>query len=178
MQDLKWQLRERRDGHDYKVFRTGFADGVNPRTGATTTFSLIACPDWVNVLALTADNQVVMLRQYRPGIDQVCLEIPGGMIDPGEDPVAAGLRELAEETGYTGGVASLIGSVAPNPAIQNNWLHTVLVKGVTLTAAPTPDEGEVLAVHTQPLASVYSAIARGEIAHALVVVAFMHLKLH
>ena len=175
--DLTWRLGARLPGHDYKVFRTGFREASNPRTGAPITFSLIECPDWVNVIALTTDDQVVMLRQYRPGIDRVCLEIPGGMIDPGEDPVAAGLRELAEETGYTGGTARLIGTVAPNPAIQNNWLYTVLVRGVALTRAPEPEAGEVLAVHTSPLAEVHRAIRSGEVEHALVVVAFAHLAL-
>ena len=175
--DLAWRLAARIPGRDYKVFKTAFADGTNPQTGAITRFSLIEAGDWVNVIALTTDEQVVMLRQYRPGIDRVCLEIPGGMIDPGEDPLAAGLRELAEETGYAGGHAQLIGKVAPNPAIQNNALHTVLVTGVTLTRPPHPDPGEVLAVHTAPLAEVLGQIRDGEIEHALVVVAFAHYML-
>src|SRR5262245_58252360 len=102
---LRWTLGARLPGHDYRIFTTGFVEATHPRTGARKQFSLIACPDWVNVLALTTDGQVVLLRQYRPGIDRVCLEIPGGMIEPGEDPIAAGVRELAEETGYTGGTA-------------------------------------------------------------------------
>ena len=173
--DLAWRLGARHPGHDYKIFRTERRDGTNPRTGATTRFSLIEAGDWVNVIALTTGGEVVMLRQYRPGIDRVCLEIPGGMIEPGEDPVAAGLRELAEETGYTGGAAELIGKVAPNPAIQNNTLYTVLVTGVALTQPPAPDPGEVLAMHTSPLSEVTRQIRDGEIEHALVVVAFAHL---
>ena len=175
--DLAWRLAAPIPGHDYKIFRTAFADGTNPRTGAITRFSLIDAGDWVNVIALTTDERVVMLRQYRPGIDRVCLEIPGGMIDPGEDPLAAGLRELAEETGYTGGHAELIGKVAPNPAIQNNALYTVLVTGVTLTQPPEPDPGEVLAVHTAPIAEVLDQVRTGAIEHALVVVAFAHYVL-
>jgi 8-oxo-dGTP pyrophosphatase MutT (NUDIX family) len=177
MDDLRWRLGARHPGHDYRIFKTHFQDGVNPRTGAITRFSLIEAGDWVNVIALTADEQVVMLRQYRPGIDRVCLEIPGGMIDPGEDPLAAGLRELVEETGYAGGQAEIIGKVAPNPAIQNNTLYTVLVRGVALIEAPRPDAGEVLAVHTTPLADVLAQVRTGEIEHALVVVAFAHYAL-
>lgn len=173
-EDLAWRRGASHAGHDYRIFRTLFRDGINPRSGTTTRFSLIECANWVNVIALTADEQVVMLRQYRPGTDRVCLEIPGGMIDPGEDPVAAGLRELAEETGYAGGTAELIGTVAPNPAIQNNALFTVLVRGVALAQPPEPEDGEVLAIHTAPLAEVKRQLQRGEIEHALVVVAFAH----
>jgi ADP-ribose pyrophosphatase len=174
---LAWTLGARLPGHDYRVFKTGFVDGIHPHTGAVKRFSVIDCADWVNVLALTDDRRVVLLRQFRPGINKVCLEIPGGIIDPGEDPCEAAARELAEETGYTGASLEVIGRVAPNPAIQSNTLYTVLMRGVALTQPPTPDDGEVLAVETASLAECQRRVVDGEIDHALVVVAFAHLAL-
>jgi ADP-ribose pyrophosphatase len=94
-------------------------------------------PDWVNVVALTPGDRLVLVRQFRFGSNELSLEIPGGVIEAGEDPVAAGMRELSEETGYGGGAARLLGSVHPNPAIQDNTCHFVLVDG----AVPAgPDE--------------------------------------
>ncbi|MGE0871266.1 MAG: NUDIX hydrolase [Kofleriaceae bacterium] len=175
--DLVWRLGSRLPGHDYKIFRTAFVDARHPRTGVERRFSLIECADWVNIIAITTDQRVVLVSQYRPGNNTVCLEIPGGMIDPGESPTAAAMRELLEETGYSGGVVHELGSVAPNPAIQNNRLYTVLALGVSRTAEPTPDDGECLDITTAPLAEVQDKLASGQIDHALVVVAFGQLAL-
>jgi 8-oxo-dGTP pyrophosphatase MutT (NUDIX family) len=173
--ELVWKLGARSPGHDYRIFSTGFVEAIHPRTGVAKRFSLIHCADWVNVLALTEDDRFVLLRQFRIGTARVGLEIPGGLIDPGEDPIAAGARELAEETGYTGGTYELIGTVAPNPALQGNTLYTVLARGVRLTQAPDPDDGEVLAVETATRDACRRYLRDGAIEHALVQVAFGHL---
>ena len=173
--DLRWHLGARLPGHDYKIFKTGFVEATHPKIDHPKTFSLIEAVDWVNVLALTADRQVVLLKQYRPGIDHICLEIPGGMIDAGEDPMAAAVRELREETGYGGGKVEMLGTVAPNPAIQSNFLHTVLVTDVEKLEEPKPEGDEILDVFTVPLTEMRERLVRGEVEHALVVVAFAQL---
>jgi 8-oxo-dGTP pyrophosphatase MutT (NUDIX family) len=173
--DLTWRLGARVLAHDYKVFTTAFVDGAHPLTGASLRFSLIESVDWVNVLALTPDDRVVLLRQYRPGVDAVCLEIPGGMIDAGEDPLVAAQRELVEETGYTAPRWRKLSATRPNPAIQTNTLHSYLALDAVVTAPQHLDDGELVAVETRSLAEVTRALRTGAIDHALVIVAFAQL---
>lgn len=172
---LTWQLGARVPGHDYRIFTTHFRDATHPRTGEPKRFSLIECVDWVNVIALTPDDRVVLIRQYRPGVERVCLEIPGGMVDEGEDARTAAARELAEETGYTAPTWTLLGTMAPNPAIQNNTLHCYLALDAVPSTAPRPDGGEVIELETLPLADVHRLLRAGHVEHALVVAAFGHL---
>jgi ADP-ribose pyrophosphatase len=175
--DLRWTLGARTEGAEYRIFRTHFRDAPHPRTGAMKRFSLIEATDWVNIIAITNDERVVLIRQYRPGVDRVCLEIPGGMVDPGEDAQTAAARELAEETGYTAGRWDKLGAIAPNPAIQNNLLHTYLATGAAQTQEPHFDGSELIEIDTASLDECYAMVRDGRIEHALVVAAFGHLAL-
>jgi ADP-ribose pyrophosphatase len=141
-------------------------------------FYVMECADWVNVIALTDDARVVMVEQYRQGTDDITLEIPGGLVDPGEGPLEAGLRELREETGFASDrPGALIGCVAPNPALQSNRCHTALVRGVARVGAQDLDNNEEIAVRCVPLGEIPGLIRAGVITHALVVAAFHHLSL-
>ena len=131
-------------------------------------FFVIDAPDWVNVIALTTDHRLVLVRQFRYGTNEFSLEIPGGVIERGEDPVVAGLRELREESGYSGANARLLGSVHPNPAMQNNRCHLVLVEGVQRRDDLEWDEDEEFEILTMPVEEVYQIAYRGGITHALV----------
>jgi ADP-ribose pyrophosphatase len=146
-----------------------------PGGGEPRPFYQIEAPDWVNVIALTAASEVLLLRQYRFGVDQVTLEIPGGMCDPGETPAEAARRELREETGYAAGELIELGWVHPNPALQTNRCHSFLARDVVQVGPPAPDEHEDLELVTLPLAEIPRRIAAGEITHALVVAAFQLL---
>ena len=101
----------------------------HPVRGTEKEFIVAHAPDWVNVVAVTPEGKIVLVRQFRFGSNALSLEVPGGVMEEGEDPIAAGVRELSEETGYGGGKARLLGSVHPNPAIQDNRCHFVLVEG-------------------------------------------------
>lgn len=140
------------------------------------TFYWMKMPDWVNVVAITPARELVLIEQYRHGLDRVTLEIPGGTIDPGEAPLAAGVRELVEETGYAGD-AELIGVVSPNPALQANWCHTLRVREARVVAPPRFDGHEEIALRLVPIAELPELIRSGRIHHALVVAALMHAAL-
>jgi ADP-ribose pyrophosphatase len=145
----------------------------HPVRGTERDFVVIHAPDWVNVVAVTPDSRIVLVRQFRFGSDELSLEIPGGVIEKGEDPVAAGLRELSEETGYGGGRVRLLGSVRPNPAIQDNRCHFVLVEGAVPTDPMKWDDDEEIQVSTVPVTEALALARTGGITHSLSVAALM-----
>ena len=140
----------------------------HPVRGTEKDFVVVQPSDWCNVLALTATGELVLVRQFRFGIDGFSLEIPGGVMEPGEDPVEAGLRELREETGFAGVRARLLGSVHPNPAIQSNRCHFVLVEEAVRSAELEWDADEEIEVCTVPAGEVLAHARAGGITHALV----------
>lgn len=131
-------------------------------------FIVIDPPDWVNIIALTPDQRIVLVKQFRYGADALSLEIPGGMMEAGEAPAVAGMRELQEETGYTGAPAKILGSVQPNPAIQSNRCHFLLVENARLTAPLAWDHDEEMEISTLPVPEVLALARSGGITHSLV----------
>lgn len=160
---------------EYSIFTVRRDTCVSPRTGAEHDFIVLESPDWVSVVATAADGRLVLVRQYRHGLGDVTLEIPGGLVDKGDAPEKAARKELREETGYGGGHWRVLGRLAPLPPVFTNWLHVFLATGVVPLGPPELDAGEDITVELHPVDEVRRMVAGGEIVHAQVVAA---LSLH
>ena len=139
------------------------------RTGAVQDFYYIHCYDWVNVIAVTPENSLVMIRQFRHGSGNLEIEVPGGGIDRQDiDPVAAGARELLEETGYRGENGRIIGKVCPNPALQNNLCFTVMFDNCVKVSEPQLEDTEEIETELVSMPELDKLVTGGHIRHGLV----------
>jgi ADP-ribose pyrophosphatase len=167
-----WKCIRSQPTQSFRVFSIRTDTSISPRTGMEHDFYIIESRDWINVIPLTADHRVVMIRQYRHGSREVTLEIPGGLIDPGDTPEKAAARELLEETGYEAEEYVQIGVVNPNPALFNNRCYTFIARNVQKIRAPMPDQTEDIEVVLMPISDIQELISKGEIDHAMVITAF------
>lgn len=168
----KWKVISSRRDKSYRVFSLRTDRAVSPRTGQDHDFFILESSSWVNIIPLTPQNEVVMVRQYRHGTRDVTLEIPGGLVEHNDNAEKAARRELFEETGYQASEMILLGSVHPNPAIQNNLCYTFLARDVSLAGDQQQDEKEDIEVLLRPLTAIPHLIRNGDITHALVLAAF------
>ena len=169
-----WPRIRSRSVGSFRVFSLRTDTTVSPRTGMEHDFYVIETQDWVNIIPLTADRRVVMIRQYRHGSREVTLEIPGGLVEAGDTPKKAAARELLEETGYRAKRWTKIGVVNPNPALFNNRCYTFLAQDIRRVSGPSPDQTEDIEVILIPLVKIPGLILKGEIDHAMVITAFTH----
>ena len=167
-----WPIISSRLERAFRIFNLRMDRARSPLTGAEHDFVVLESAPWVNIIPLTPTQEVILIRQYRHGIREVTLEIPGGLVEAADTPLTAAKRELMEETGYRGETWIDLGYVHPNPAIQDNRCHTFLALGVTPAGPQALDEKEDIAVLLRPLAEIPRLIREGEISHALVVAAF------
>jgi len=173
-----WPILESERLGEYPVFSLRRDRKVSPRTHQAHDFYVLECVNWVNVIALTSQQELVMIEQFRHGTNTMELEIPGGVMDAHEtDPVATAIRELREETGYEGERARILGRVHANPAILSNTCFTVLIENCRCRHPVMFDQGEDLITRLVPVATVSQLVAQERIQHSLVVVALHYFDL-
>ncbi|MGI9535284.1 MAG: NUDIX hydrolase [Thermodesulfobacteriota bacterium] len=163
-----WKLKNSEAMNEYRIFKTRRDVRLSPRTGKEHDFFVIESPDWVNIVAVTEDEDIVFINQFRHGISRPTLEIPGGMIDKGEKPVDSARRELLEETGYASEKFIEIGLVHPNPAIFNNACYTFLALSAEKVSEPEFEGTEDIENVLYPVSKIDELIKNREITHSLV----------
>lgn len=163
---------------DCRVFKVRRDLSRRATDAAQHTFFCVESPEWVNVIPLTAANEVVLIRQYRHGAEEITLEIPGGMVDAGETPREAALRELAEETGFVPREIVSLGKSRPNPAIQNNWVHHFLALDCAKINETVFDSTESVVAELFDLKEIPQLFREEKITHSLVLACFHKFELY
>jgi 8-oxo-dGTP pyrophosphatase MutT (NUDIX family) len=170
-----WPVISRKQIGDFGLFALTQKTVRSPRTGEISAVQALQFPDWVLVLGLTPQEEVVMVRQFRHGTEQICLELPGGLVDPGDDsPELSAQRELLEETGYKADSVTLLGKCWPQPAILTNTCIFYLAKNLVRVQDQDLDAGEDIEILEVSLKEIPGKIRNGEIDHGMVLLAFFY----
>ncbi|MFX0100784.1 MAG: NUDIX hydrolase [Candidatus Hodarchaeota archaeon] len=166
----KWKKTSVKHKGSFKIFDVKKQTYINPMTGEEVPTFVIKSNDWINIIATTLDDEIVLIKQFRFGSNKVELEIPGGLVENGEEPAAAAARELKEETGYAGDEAVLIGAVNPNPAIHEHTCYTYWIPRCQKVQEPSFDDAnEIIETELASVNNVKKHVKEGRITHSLVI---------
>ncbi len=172
-----WRLSRTKSLRDFRVLSVQERTFEHVPSGKQKEYVVCDSADWVFVIPITPDNNVVFIRQFRHGRGEVVLEIPGGVMDPGETPQETGIRELREETGYVPETVGMFGPLLPNPGLNTAKYHVAVARGCLPKFEPSPEPFEEIAIELRPLDSVPGMITSGELQHALCIAAFAATEL-
>ena len=164
---LDWIKHRSEPESDLGILKVRFDWLEHPESRQILKRLVLESVDWINIVAVTCDHQLVMVKQYRFGVESCTLETAGGIVDAGEESLQAAKRELLEETGYGGGTWSYLGAVEPNPAFHPHLCHHYLAKDVELISDQELGGGEAIEVKLCSLDEVRVAIKDGSCRHTL-----------
>lgn len=167
----KWNIIQDKKVWETPIFSLHQIELLPDKKKKPVHFYRLDAPEWINVIALTPNNEILLVEQYRVGVDETTLEIPGGMVDAQEEPMHAAQRELLEETGYMADHWIKMGETSANPAIQTNFTHLYLAKDCRKVQEPENDGNEDILAHIMPLNCFMKLVKNGTIHHAIVLAA-------
>jgi len=145
-----------------------------PNGAITEAYYILEYPEWVSAFALTEENKLIMVRQWRHGLGVISTELPGGVIDKNESLEDGIKRELKEETGYEFNKFEYMGKISPNPATSNNYMHMFFATGGKKVAEQQLDETEDVEVVTFSIEEVKKMIKENKIVQALHVATILY----
>jgi 8-oxo-dGTP pyrophosphatase MutT (NUDIX family) len=164
----KWTITKDKKVYETPIFSLHEKEVLPDDGSDAANFYVLNAPEWINVIALTPENSVVLVEQYRHGIDETTLEIPGGMVDEGEEPLEAAKRELLEETGYESDAWESLGKASSNPAILSNFTHIYLARDCKKTSPQQTDGHEDILGHSLPLKEFLTLVGEDVVHHSIV----------
>ncbi len=170
--EKNWQLLKSEPAIDLNIVKIRHDYYKNPRNEKTVKVIVIEGHNAANVIAKTKEGKIIMVRQFRFGIGDYTLEIPGGMIDEGEDLLKAAQREVREETGYEGENWQYLGNVLANPVWMDTTIHHYFMDHAEVKYELALDEGEDIEIILLSPAEIYKKIDDGDIKHPHTISAF------
>ncbi len=173
-----WKHEKTQTRGDYKIFTVRQDTCTSPRTGNKHDFYVLDTFDWSTVIPVTPEGHIIFIQQWRPGTDAIELELPGGVIDAGESPEKAAVRELREETGYVSKAMVKLGTIAPNPAILSNRCHFFLASEVIPTGQRELDSAEDIDIVSIDPKEIPDLIAKETLRHGIIVAALYYYELY